>query len=126
MKTRTIELKHEVSEIFLQDIIDSGLCAGTTEYWAEIRRLRPEGETGLKGKLHIREEEAPEGGEWKELNHDLVAKGVALLASGEVKVNPQIRKWICEGIAQDDAGNIDAECWDCIMQAAVLGSIVYG
>ena len=81
--------------------------------------------------IFIREEEEgglPEDqGKWVKMDKEFIMKGLtAILGNADFKVNDSIYNYIIEGCKHNDAGNIDAECCDVIVQAALLGEIVYG
>ena len=57
---------------------------------------------------------------------EVIEKGIKALKSGEAKVNSTILGWIVEGDNENDAGNIDADAADCIVQAGLFGEVVYG
>ncbi len=46
---------------------------------------------------------------------------IARVASGEFELNSEIREWIASG----DAGMIDAEAGDCLMQFVCFGELVF-
>lgn len=58
------------------------------------------------------------------LDHDAVAEGIRRIVSGEVKCG--MRDDIAAAVAAQDAGCIDANLGDLIVQAAVFNEIVYG
>lgn len=78
-------------------------------------------------------EEAEEG-DWSlagqkpqvRVDADVIEKGIELLASGKVKLGNVVLGRILAGSAQAEAGDIDSEAADCIIQAAVLGEVRYG
>lgn len=60
------------------------------------------------------------------VNAGVIKSGIKALRSGKAKVNSRILGWIVEGDNENDAGNIDADAADCIVQAGLFGEIVYG
>lgn len=60
------------------------------------------------------------------IDYDGVRRGIAAVMAPGFKVSPSIRGYIATGVAENDAGNIDADCADVIVQAACFGEIVYG
>jgi hypothetical protein len=60
------------------------------------------------------------------LTDELILKGLEDLLSDKVSVNKQIKGWIRDAVADQDAGQIDSVCADCIVQAGLFGDIIYG
>lgn len=69
------------------------------------------------------EDEGTLGGLSK-LDFDTVTEGLRRIISGECKCG--VAGEIAAAVALQDAGQIDANLGDCIVQAAVFGEIVYG
>lgn len=55
-----------------------------------------------------------------------VAQGIARLAIPGFKINPALRTSILKAVAQDDAGGVDAEAADVIVQAAIYNELMFG
>lgn len=69
----------------------------------------------------------PEESEWRhKVDYDAIRRGLQLVLSPEFKVNDTIRGYVQAGVVNNDAGNIDAEAADVIVQAACFGKLVYG
>jgi hypothetical protein len=70
----------------------------------------------------------PIEGEFKPVNVtiDTIAKGIGLVSRPDFKVRDDIRRWVIEGSRTNDGGNVDSNCADVIVQAALFGEIVYG
>lgn len=60
------------------------------------------------------------------INRAVIQKGLARLADKDFKVRDDIRKTALAGSAMNDAGDIDAEIADVIVQAGLFGEIIYG
>jgi hypothetical protein len=69
---------------------------------------------------------APEEYSEHEVTLDTIAAGIAKLQGGEIQINSELLGWILAASAKNDAGDIDAEAADCILQAALFGELVYG
>ena len=59
------------------------------------------------------------------LDRDLIAKGIRVIREAALCA-PQVRAEILGADAINDAGMIDVNLADCIVQAALLGDIIYG
>lgn len=99
---------------FLDDVIEGALygCA----YWASGRRK--------EGKQEIWDHDEPE--KIYVLDRDLVAKGISKVLDADFKVRKDIRANIYLGNLENDCCDIDAECADVIVQAALFDQIVFG
>lgn len=88
--------------------------------------------TDLDGFHAIIEEQ--ENGDWSRegekprvrVDAEAIERGIAKLAAGEVKIGSVVLGRILAGSALNDAGDIDSEAADCIVQAAVLDEVKYG
>ncbi len=56
----------------------------------------------------------------------VIAKGIQQLISREAPVNNSIRESIAAAVASGDAGDIDADAADVIVQVGLFGQVVYG
>ena len=99
---------------FLDDIRITAFGGGIN-YWAVI--------SGQKIKEY--DDEGPVGW-WTTITPNLIEIGIALVKHPSFKVRDDILVAILLGDRNNDAGEIDSECADVIVQAAVFGEIVYG
>lgn len=99
---------------FLNDIRITAFSDGI-DYWATI----------AGHKIMEYDDEGPIG-EWIEITPALIEEGIALVKEPSFKVRNDILTAILLGDRNNDAGEIDIECADVIIQAAVFGEIVYG
>ena len=102
---------------FLTDIVDTALAYGIN-YWAEI--------SAEIGSTKIREydEDGPVG-EWIEVTPALIEKGITRVKEPSFQVRDDILTAILLGDRNNDAGEIDIEAADVIVQAAVFSEIRY-
>jgi hypothetical protein len=116
----------QVSEQFASDVIITAIEGGIG-YWANVLEYR---HTPEPATAKIREQEAtdPKDNVPKEatLNREFIQKGIDALASGAIKVNPRLLGNILVGAVTDDAGEVDSDGADVIVQAALFGELVYG
>lgn len=99
---------------FIADICTTAFGGGIN-YWAEVS----------DGKIRERDDEGTVG-RWIRVYPALVERGIALVKEPSFKVRDDILAAILLGDRNNDAGEIDVECADVIVQAAVFGEIVYG
>lgn len=117
---------------FLQDII-VGAIEGGTGYWAEVLQYQYvyDGEVkvyiggrvgnGTRAKVQV-----TDGGEQYVLTEALIDFGLGRIRRGEVGLNSTLRDAILRGDRENEAGDIDADCADAIVQASLFGELVYG
>lgn len=115
-------------EQFLADVLVSIVEDGGYNGWRRVRRDTYHYEPAAEARVSLlcigdgREEEFSE----HEVTIETVAAGIAKLQSGNIRINSELLGWILAGAAKNDAGDIDAEAADCILQAALFGELVYG
>lgn len=137
-------------EEFLSDVI-IGAVEGGTGYWASVASYRWEDRPAANIYAVLIDEEQEDdvrafaelfasahGRKIKlselidecdgiyRLDIDAVAKGIGLIVRGEVGVRSDLKALIAQASRENDAGDIDAEGADVIVQAALLGGVVYG
>lgn len=135
--TRPIAVTHQVTDGFLEDVMCTAVESGYSCVYYWIREMlhveRRDDLTVLRFKFRIESDDftdvpTPEGSEEKGvwvIDHDAIALGIKRILSGEVKVGDYIVSMIARAVADNDA-DIDSDGADCIVQAAVFNSLVYG
>lgn len=141
MATRTAE-----REQFLADIITAAIEGGTG-YWAVTLRYKWQDVPPAEVHAVIMPEE--EGDEWAvnfrqtagrkpntqdaldakmahRIDIDTIASGISKIVANKVTVNGTIKGVIVAADLDNDAGMIDADAADCIVQAALFNTLVYG
>ena len=121
--------------LFLAEVMVTAFEGGCT-YWARGRNVKHQSYQGcdidLYGSYEIRwqdEEPYPKGDArngWHLIDPDAIERGIAKCLEPGFKLNSQITGWIASGSRDNDAGNIDADAADCIVQAACFGEVVFG
>ena len=120
----TVEV--EVTKEFCSDVLIIA-SEGGLNYWAERVRVTDDADDQLRESISfIREDDESYPAERFTVNHEDVVRGIQKLLNGEVHVNAAIREYIHRGVITNDAGNIDSDAADCIVQAAAFGDVVYG
>ena len=122
----TLKLEIEVEDQFLDDILINSIECGYSGYWAGFTEYKSE-----VPSFKIREEDEDwiEGDPvepWILVDRAFILKGIATVLKTDFSVCTRIRNYILTGAKENDAGNIDAECTDVILQAALLGELTYG
>jgi hypothetical protein len=123
-----ITMKINVSEDFLSNVLITAFDGGYGGcwYWAS-----PHGDDawdirgGVWHSVMVEESEGDEEGAHM-VNHAVVLRGIERLVNGEVRINSELLAHLDQGLREDDAGEVDADVADCIVQAGVFGELVYG
>ena len=116
---------------FLSDCIITAVEGGTG-YWAEVRNYKWSEDTVhhrmLDATVELRSEipRTDEPEPWFKVNLDTIDLGIQRLQSADFRVNPNLMGLILAANRDNDAGDIDADAADCIVQAALFGELVYG
>lgn len=132
----TFHIPAEVDMQFLSDVIDIAAYQ-SINYWADIR-----------GWQEVHEAEKTPASNWLDISlnqHDEdeekghritvveIAKGIERIFSAEARgkapylnIAAYIVKYIIDAVRDNDAGEIDSEAADVIVQAALFDEIVYG
>lgn len=109
---------------FIEIIAETALYGGIG-YWSQAQDVGP---FGSRGNCTIREFDERTGEPCGEPINLIAAirAGLSKARDPEVQINDQIRGWIVAGDCTNDAGDIDADCADVIVQLGAFGRIVYG
>lgn len=126
-------------EQFLGDIICGAVESGTG-YWAQVSQYQYESlgkiyvvvgelreDEGARATLHaLNDREDAYEEEGHEVTVETIAHGIRGIVSGRVSVNDRIREAIIEANRDNDAGQMDADDADVIVQAGLFDTITYG
>jgi hypothetical protein len=108
---------------FLGDVIVTA-TEGGTGYWAYASDYHWEDEDPSKNTVTLTAMDDP--ATERVVTIETIAHGLAKLRKGEGQVNSRIRAEILEADRANDAGDIDADGADVIVQIALFGELVYG
>ena len=100
---------------FILDVIDTAF-AGGINYWAYTR----------DGNEILEYDDDGPIGKWITITPVMVEEGIARIKEPSFQIAQWILVSVLLGDRNTDAGEIDAEAADVIIQAAVFGEIVYG
>ena len=130
-----IQINLTVTDQFLRDVLCTA-CEGGSNYWAHFKSLETfAGQFGKEWqKVRVTEYE---DGEKKHAQHVIgleeMREGVRrMIARDFTKTESHAIPYsksageVLIAVVEDDAGNIDADLADLILQCACLGHIVYG
>lgn len=114
--TRSEERKQFLEDILVGIVEDYGY-----NQWREIDEF-----SYGEGRAVIIEVDDGNMQEFYAVTLDILSHGLGKLLRNEIKMNTRLLNTIKESNRDNDAGNIDAELADIILQAALFGEIVYG
>ncbi len=100
---------------------------GGINYWADIADWEwkdDDHHNMIQASARIRD--VDQGGSWIAFGLDDIARGIGKLLDKDFQISDQIRSWVRDGSATNDASNIDSWAADAIVQAAIFGEVVYG
>jgi hypothetical protein len=124
--SRTIKVDVPVKEEFILDVLVTA-CEGGITYWVEKARNIERG--GRDGLDYLSLEVSPvetDTPEWRLISATTVLQGLTRILTGEVKVREDIAASVRNAVFNDDAGEIDSDGADVIVQAGLFNEIVYG
>lgn len=97
---------------------------GGVNYWADVRNYKwcdEPGKWAAQAVLIDYEDDKRHG-----LTFDVIEKGLALICKPGFQLRKDILSSILVANRTNDAGDIDSEAADCIVQAGLFGEIIYG
>lgn len=110
---------------FLVNVVVTAVEGGVG-YWAELREYKwSEDENRYMTGASV-EVDAQDGKGWRTVNLDTIREGLAKIKESSFQINPAVLSAILMGDRNNDAGEIDSEAADCIIQAGLFGELVYG
>lgn len=135
-----IKVEMELTEDFLSDVLVTAFDGNYGGCWYWARPADVENwlttekdvldDTVIWKQVFIEDKEDEDSELWR-VSHNVVAKGIKRILNGNVKCHDLIaadifNAVIFNAVATRDAGGIDAEAADCIVQAGLFSDIVYG
>lgn len=111
-----IKVEQVLSETFIDDVVTTAVEGGIN-YWAtEIHRV--------DDVISFAVDDTPGDGR-KTVTHRMVAEAIQNILSEDM-AGSYLTEQVREAVLTHDAGHIDAEGADVIVQVAALGEVVYG
>jgi hypothetical protein len=114
------------------DFLAGILCStveGGSDYWAEIKDWKWEWDDHhnfTKASVTVRDAEGDAPTKWIAVDLDTIERGIQAIKARKPAVREDLQAAILLGDNENDAGHIDIDCADCILQAALFGELVYG
>lgn len=122
----TLSTNPESEEIrdFLNDVIITAIEGGAIDHWAIVTDYEIDAD-GIAHAPAVEEEASGETAARFTINQELIRKGIEKATATDFKINPTSRSYLESAVDNIDAGSIDIEIADIIIQAAVFGRIIY-
>jgi hypothetical protein len=141
-RPRNVSVEVELPPQFLADVLTTAVEGGIN-YWCvadSVDRARTGDLTGLDDLSVVRvvrpvdREDAANGASivnrWGDFDLDTVHLGIDRIVAGRIEIAPSIRAAVVTAVLGygdgPDAGDIDADLADVIVQAGALNGVVYG
>jgi hypothetical protein len=111
---------------FCRDVLTTAMEGGS-DYWAKGRNSKHEpGGGGRYLSIEVKDAEDPED-PWHLVDEDKIAAAVnKIITDPDLKIRTDLKANIAGAWATNDAGQIDCEGADVIVQIAAYGEIVFG
>ena len=122
-KELMVTIRVPLQESLLSDILCTALEGGIN-YWCSLTEItRDEAHIDyLSAKAWDAEDDSFLGC----ITHETIVKGINLVLDEDTKVSSAVRSSVEKAVLEDDAGYIDVEGADCIVQLGLFGEITYG
>ena len=118
------------AQVSLQTLADILITAveGGIGYWSQTVTYR-----WTEGPIHtyadiieVDEDEDEEDHKHHKIDLEVIKRGIERCLSGAVKPSPSLREMIHRAVVEDDAGHVDSDAADVVVQAGLFSEIVYG
>lgn len=124
-----ITVTRELTDEFVSDVLivafDGSL--GACWYWSKPAPTQWLAVVDDKWKqVLITEPESNEPNKVLLVDESVVQRGIQLLIEHKVGINNDLFVHLMTAVLEGDAGEVDADVADCIIQAGLFGQIVYG
>jgi len=99
------------------------------DYWANVTNYTSERSDQYEGMYYggsadVKDVEG-DTAEWIHVDENTIAKGIEIILTGK-HIQPGMTAAVFQANIESDAGLVDGPLADCILQAGVLGEVVYG
>jgi len=119
----------QLSDEFLRDVATAAVEGGIG-YWSRVDRYKWREADGTE--MPFPEIVLVETSEYDEdvailhLTKEHIVKGISRIVGGGVEINSEMAATLSMAVRDDDAGMVDSELADCIVQVGLFDEIVYG
>jgi hypothetical protein len=124
-----MQLKASITRELSVDFIDGIFVTafeGGINYWCDHAVSQYEGEHVVSTKLHYKEDEDEPKTTEVSVDTAAVVDALTKIIEGIYQCRVDLREAITRAVFDLDAGNIDADCADVVVQYAAFKELVYG
>lgn len=118
--TTAIDVSEEVCRDFLTTCVEGG-----SAYWLACETVERDEDSNVT-KIVGCEDVEDAATKWGDATAETMRQGIERIINGSVAVRADIRGTVLAAVLDDDNCDWDAETADCVLQAGLLGEIVYG
>lgn len=111
-------------EQFLDDVVTTALEGGIG-YWSVCSAYEWDG-VPARAQIQEMDYDGEPDGPLMEVDRALIRKGIKEILAGESNVNATTVAYVQEANKYNDAGDVDADVADAIVQVGLFGNLVYG
>ena len=124
---RTVTVDIELKDEFLSDVMCIALEGGIGYWCVASKIVRSTLQNSPLTYMQFNASDV-DGDDFKSVpvNFDTIANGIKLALEPDARINGATREAIFRGVTCNDAGEIDADAADAIVQFGMFGRIVYG
>jgi hypothetical protein len=120
----TVTMALEVKDKLCLDLLTTAFEGGSA-YWLACKTRERDAEGNVTKIIGCRDAE-DKTTKWPDADLATMRLGIQKILNGDVAVAKNIRADVLAAVLDDDNTSWDAETADCVLQAGLLGSIVYG
>lgn len=117
-----LHVEVELDDEFLKDVLITALEGGIG-YWSACSEYKPD--AGYAVIHELNDDETAYDGPPVVVNIETILLGIKRILERPMVGKPH-HEWISNGVRNNDAGDIDSECADLIVQAALFDEVRYG
>lgn len=128
-----IDVEIELDRQFVYDALTTSIECGynAVHYWGVVHKVERDSDLnvlryGLSLIEPIGDHNDEKIGSGVVVDSNTVQLGIQRLLDGSVPIDSIIRGYVFSAVIERDAGHIDADAADCIIQAGVFGELIFG
>lgn len=131
--TFTVQMKRELSRQFVLDVLTTAVESGysAVRYWGAFLDVQRDGDLNVTQFTVAEDEEAKEDGtgyhDWYVVTPETIVQAIQMVLDDPVMSASVVGNYVVRAVRDDDAGDIDAEAADLLVQLAAFdGTVIYG
>lgn len=127
----TVSFDIDIYEDFVSDIIIGALDNpyGGSRYWVDNVKVKSNGAKDILDEVFFSatfDDSYADHPTHYFVDADKIVKAIQTILSNTLTISSSIYDMLAKAVRENDAGYIDADVADVVLQVAVLGEIVYG